>query len=101
MDNEQQPPNSSLDVKLDYIQRGITEIKGDIKEIKSDYMTSREYEIRHKELTDKVTDLMQAKIVSDKKIEAQESFMNKSIGVILALQVILGIILAFSNHLFK
>lgn len=44
MEDNQQPPNSALDVKLDYIQRDIGEIKRDIKEIKSDYISRREFE---------------------------------------------------------
>ncbi len=40
---DEQPPNSALDVKLDYIGKDITEIKTDIKEIKSDYIIRREF----------------------------------------------------------
>lgn len=40
---EEQPPNSALDVKLDYIQRDIGEIKKDMKEIKADYIIRREF----------------------------------------------------------
>lgn len=36
------PPNSALDVKLDYIQKDVGEIKKDVKEIKDDYPNRRE-----------------------------------------------------------
>lgn len=39
----EQPPNSALNVKLDYIQRDVTEIKGDIKDVKKDYISRREF----------------------------------------------------------
>lgn len=42
MDNES-PTNSVLEVKLDYIQRDIGVIKADIKEIKNDYISRREF----------------------------------------------------------
>jgi hypothetical protein len=41
--SDEQPPNSALDVKLDYIQKDIGEIKKDIKEIKTDYIIRREF----------------------------------------------------------
>lgn len=44
MSNEnQQPNNSVLEVKLDYIQKDIKVIKEDVKEIKNDYLTRREF----------------------------------------------------------
>lgn len=44
MPPQEQPPNSALDVKLDYIKDDIKEIKGDIKEIKKDFVSRREFD---------------------------------------------------------
>lgn len=43
MTDQEQPPNSALNVKLDYIQRDINEIKGDVKDIKKDYVSRMEF----------------------------------------------------------
>lgn len=40
---QDQPSNSVLEVKLTYISKDIGEIKTDIKEIKSDYVSRREF----------------------------------------------------------
>lgn len=63
---ELSPTNAALEVKLDYIQRDISVIKTDIKEIKNDYVSRREFDNkitevqnsfneRMTEITDKVT----------------------------------------------
>jgi hypothetical protein len=38
-----QPNNAVLEVKLDYIQRAVTTIQSDVKEIKNDYVSRREF----------------------------------------------------------
>lgn len=55
MTDQEQPPNSALDVKLDYIQRDIREIKGDIKEIKNEYVPHREFEEAIKVIKDDIS----------------------------------------------
>lgn len=40
---DEQPPNSALDVKLNYMQKTMDEIKTDVKEIKNDYIIRREF----------------------------------------------------------
>ncbi len=55
MSDIEQPPNSALSVKLDYMQRDIGEIKSDVKSIKSDYISRREHDQDIKELSDKTT----------------------------------------------
>lgn len=53
----EQPPNSALNVKLDYIQRDINEIKGDVKEIKNDYVSRREFNETLKTLREEISPL--------------------------------------------
>lgn len=53
MSDIEQPPNSALNVKLDYIQRDINEIKGDVKDMKKDYVSRREFSDSLKDLGDK------------------------------------------------
>lgn len=48
------PTNSVLEVKLDYIQQDIKVIKSDVKEMKSEYITRREFEEKSKENKDAV-----------------------------------------------
>lgn len=48
------PTNSTLDVKLDYIQRDLNVIKSDVKEMKGDYISRREFGDKTKELEDKI-----------------------------------------------
>ncbi len=61
MENNQnpaeQPPNAALNVKLDYIQRDINEIKGDVKEIKNDYVSRREFNDTLKSLREEIAPL--------------------------------------------
>lgn len=51
--SEDNPTNSTLDVKLDYIQRDIRVIKDDVKEMKGDYISRREFGDKSKELDEK------------------------------------------------
>ena len=48
------PTNSTLDVKLDYIQRDLNVIKSDVKEMKGDYISRREFGDKTKELEEKI-----------------------------------------------
>jgi len=48
-----QPTNSILEVKLDYITKDIHEMKSDIKEMKGDYLSRREFEERSKATEEK------------------------------------------------
>lgn len=43
MSQEQPQFQNSVDVKLDYLQRDIREIKSDVKDIKSDFINRREF----------------------------------------------------------
>lgn len=47
--------NEVLNVKLDYIQKDIAVIKSDVKEIKSDYITRREFVEKIQDF-DRITD---------------------------------------------
>lgn len=58
-DELQQPPNSALDVKLDYLQRDVREIKSDIKEIKNDYVARREFNETIKDVRESIKPLKQ------------------------------------------
>lgn len=51
---DEQPPNSALDVKLEYLGRDIREIKSDVKEIKADYVSRREFESKLAEINARV-----------------------------------------------
>lgn len=44
------PSNSILEVKLDYIQKDLAVIKGDVKEIKADFISRREFDADLKDL---------------------------------------------------
>jgi hypothetical protein len=65
-----QPSNSALEVKLDYLQRDIREIKSDVKEIKNDYVSRREFESRFLESDNSVTERF-------KPIKEDVSFLKK------------------------
>lgn len=47
------PTNSVLEVKLDYIKEAINVIKADVKEIKNDYVSRREFDSKISEISDK------------------------------------------------
>jgi len=53
MEINDQPTNSILELKLDYITKDIKEIKADIKEMKGDYLSRREFEEKSKSTEDK------------------------------------------------
>jgi len=46
---------NSVDVKLDYIQRDLREMKSDIKDIKTDFITRREFNEGIKDIEKDVT----------------------------------------------
>lgn len=81
MSNEnQQPNNSVLEVKLDYIQKDIKVIKEDVKEIKNDYLTRREFGDYRDEIKEIYED-------HELRIRDQETFISNLKGkyVILAI----------------
>lgn len=49
------PNNGVLAVKLDYIQKDISTIKADVKEIKADFISRREFETQMKDIDAKFT----------------------------------------------
>ncbi len=54
---QEQPPNSTLNVKIDYIQRDIQEIKQVVKEIQSDFVSRREFNESLKAIRDEISPL--------------------------------------------
>ncbi len=56
-DPQEQPNNEVLAVKLDYIQKDISTIKADIKEMKNDSIGRREYTENKKECDTLITGL--------------------------------------------
>lgn len=78
--NDQQPNNSVLEVKLDYIQKDIKVIKEDVKEIKNDYLTRREFGDYRDEIKDIYED-------HELRLRDQETFVSNLKGkyVILAI----------------
>ncbi len=52
-----QPPNSALNVKLDYMQRDIKEIKDDVKDIKNEYVSRREFTDSVKAIREEISPL--------------------------------------------
>jgi len=51
---EETPTNGVLEVKLDYVLRDISIIKTDLKEIKQDFITRREFETSNFEINEKI-----------------------------------------------
>jgi hypothetical protein len=47
------PTNQTIALTLEYIKKDIGEIKGDVKEMKSDYVSRREFDEKLKQIEDK------------------------------------------------
>lgn len=73
------PSNSTLDVKLDYITRDIREIKADVKEMKSDYVSRREFDAGLKDLEIK---FLSADKIIEEKINPLAKVVYAGIGLI-------------------
>ena len=61
---DESPTNSVLEVKLDYIQKDINVIKSDVKDIKNDYISRREFGVSNKDLEEKLSERIS--VVNDK-----------------------------------
>lgn len=72
--------NEVLSTKLDYIQKDITTIKGDIREIKSDFITRREHETSVKDLDSRYQ-------IQISDINNKVSFLNKVLYSLVGLLV--------------
>lgn len=57
MTDIEQPSNSALNVKLDYIQRDINEIKADVKDIKKEYVSRMEFNEAMKSMREEIAPL--------------------------------------------
>lgn len=51
MPETEQPNNAVLEVKIDYLLKDVQTIKTDVKEIKNDYLTRREYADSNREMS--------------------------------------------------
>ena len=79
MSDIETPPNSVLEVKLDYIQRDIKVIKDDVKEMKADYVTRREFDNNLKE----VSDTSKARfLINEKNIDMLLSYVKWIVGIV-------------------
>lgn len=77
----EQPNNSVLEVKLDFIQRDIKVIKEDVKEIKNDYLTRREFGDYRDEIKDLFDD-------HEDRLREQETFASNLKGKYAILAII-------------
>lgn len=74
-EQQEQPNNEVLAVKLDYIREDIKIIKGDIKEIKSDFIARREFNDYKKEINSEL-------IANHAAIEMLKEFRWKLAGMV-------------------
>jgi hypothetical protein len=93
MSNEtEQPNNAVLEVKLDFIQKDIAVIKSDVKEIKNDYLTRREFSSQQTEIERTLKD-------HENRTRANERFIGNIKGKYTILAVlgmaILSIVVSF------
>lgn len=93
------PKQSSADVKLDYMQRDIHEIKGDVKDIKNDYVSRREFTDSNtnlkKEFSDANTLIRQEFLDAVKDVKNDIALPKKIIygGVTVIVLAVLGAII--------
>ena len=90
--------NAVLAVKLDFIQTDITTIKADIKEIKTDYIARREYDIRHSEALTKIELLQKKESDLEADVVKLNAWQNKIVGGLILLNILLGIFIAYYHH---
>lgn len=98
------PSNSVLEVKLDYIQKDIAVIKSDVKEIKSDYVTRREFENNLRDLAAKTTLIAQElDTKTDTRFKVAEERIDKIYTVLYWFLGLLGAatFASFSQYIFK
>lgn len=91
---QEQPNNEVLAVKLDYIQRDISVIKADLKDIKNDAIGRREYAEKIKDIDTAVSGLStDVEILKEYRwklagIVAVATFLSSSAGIIILKYII-------------
>lgn len=75
------PTNEVLSVKLDYIQKDLVVIKSDVKEMKADYVTRREFDTNLKDTLDTTKTRF---AINEKNIETIFSYVKWIVGLIIA-----------------
>lgn len=77
------PTNDVLNVKLDYIQKDIAVIKADVKEIKADYVTRREFETQLRDsISFSDSKIVTAKEVADARFGVLETRTDKLYNIV-------------------
>lgn len=76
---------NSVDVKLDYIQRDIRDIKSDVSTIKNDFVTRREFVDGMKNLRDEIPD----ETDHEQRLRRIENLAWKLIGGLIVCQIII------------
>lgn len=90
---EESPSNSILAIKLNYIQEDLRVIKSDVKEIKSDFVTRREFEQELKESEKR-------SVVTYNSINEKVATLNKAINSVVAL-IVSGVVVGLMKLIIK